>query len=171
MLKEWKLRAEERALASIGKTGKQDDNARVQARTMVLIPILEILISEGNRIYKDIVGDRLQLQHLKDYQVRIEEWRTRVGNFCDRELCGSGARTLALPKDGQLGVGPIGFELSRLISALNGLKEIVRNIESYVNRSKAVDQAPGHYTFGGIGVTGSHTSGVVASAIVRRPTE
>ena len=141
-LREWKERAEGRALESIGKTGGPHRKVRLQARVGVLVPHVELLVGEGNRIYKEIIGDPVQLQHLADYQLRIEQWRTRVGNFCDQELPGSGARTLALPKDGQLGVGPIGFELTRLVSALNGLKEIIHSIESYVSRSQPLEQPP-----------------------------
>jgi len=134
-LREWKDKAEGRALASIGKTGAQDERTHIQARAASLIPDLEILVSDGNTIYKDSIGDPAQLDHLAEYQLRIEQWRERVGNFCDRELPRSGARTLALPKTGLLRVGPIGFELSRLEAALGGLREVIQNIESYVRRS------------------------------------
>jgi hypothetical protein len=73
--------------------------------------------------------------NLSLYQKQIEDWRERVGRTYETELPGSGARELVLPKIGVLRMGPIAFELSRLVSAIEAQKRVISDLETFVKRS------------------------------------
>ncbi len=108
---------------------------RISARTAEILPRLTSLASQGERIYLDMIGDPRQVENFPRYQTTIEEWRTRLGNTYDAELPNSGARSLGLPHTGTLGIGPIGFELSRLVKSIEGQRQVIQNLETYVRRS------------------------------------
>jgi hypothetical protein len=110
-------------------------NQRVLLRSAELLPKLTTLTAEGERIYKAVIGDAAQVEHFPQYQRQIEEWRTRVGNTYASELPNSGAREMVLPKTGVLGRGPIAFELSRLVNAIEEQRKVIGDLEKYVRRS------------------------------------
>ena len=116
---------------------------RVRSRAREVLPRLTPLTAEGERIFRSIIGDPAQPDHLLQYQRQIEDWRTRVGNTYAAELPNSGAREEVIPKTGVLGQGPIAFELSRLVNAIENQRQIIRDLEKYVQRSLVASDEQG----------------------------
>jgi hypothetical protein len=115
-----------------------------------LAAMLVALISRGEAIERDLIGDPSQQQNFPKYQKRVEDWRSEIGEFCERELPDSGAGIIALPREGVLIGNPIVFEITRLRNAIAAQRDILKNLESYAGRTLAdsVPGAPGDDTKG-----------------------
>src|SRR5262249_47588268 len=126
--------------AASGGGGALSFDERVTRRAAEILPKLTPLATEGERIFGEIIGDPKQIENFPRHQQRIEEWRHRVGTTYDTELPDSGARLLALPKRGAVGLGPVGYELTRLSQAVEGQKAVIQDLEKYVKRSLTASQ-------------------------------
>jgi hypothetical protein len=65
-----------------------------------------------------------------------ESWRMDARMFCDRELCGSNARSLLLDHPGVLEKGALAFERSRIRGSLRGMKTLYRRLKPIVLQAK-----------------------------------